>query len=286
MISPQVSYIAPADVATACEVLASRDGAVAMGGGTILVPELVRRERDVSAIVELRGLGLDAVTSSADAVHIGAMVDYAHAGRDALVGQVIPMIAAMSRGITGGAQLRNQATLGGSACRAMPSSDVPTTLLALGATMRAQGPRASRDVAAADFFIDAARTVLERDEILTAISVPRGEPGQRQGYVKFKLCESSWPLITAGAVVTAGVDGQRVAVIGVGGLAPTPVRIEFGFGPSRPSARDLDDLLAEQAPVLWSDELGDGAYRASIAGVIARRSLDSALAHSEEGTTR
>ncbi|WP_158885864.1 FAD binding domain-containing protein [Amycolatopsis anabasis] len=190
----------PAALAAASELLSEYAGeAAVLGGGTVLLPMMHRAEITARHVVDLRGLGLDTVTEHAGHVEIGAMATY----RDLLASPVLarraPLLPRMAAGVTGGDQVRNLGTIGGSACFANPSSDVPAVLVALGVTLRVHGTSGYRDVAAADFFRGAFTTDLADGEFLASLLVPH-RPG-RNGYHKLKLCEGSWPIVTAVATI-------------------------------------------------------------------------------------
>src|SRR5438034_798571 len=118
----------------------------------------------------------------------------------------------MAIGITGGGQIQNRGTVGGSACYAFPSSDVPAALVALGATLRLASAGGRREAAAADFFTGAFGADVRPGEVLAEIRIPAPPAGARQGYYKFKLCESSWPIATAACVL--GGDGASTLALG------------------------------------------------------------------------
>ena len=281
MIPPDVVYLKPGSVETASSYLRDRPGAVAVAGGTMVLPALGRREQFTPALVDLCALGLDTVTERDGALVIGALASYSTVASDDRIAATAPLLRTLAAGITGGAQIRNQGTLGGSACRAAPASDVPAALSALGATMRVHGPEGPRDIAIDDFWIGAGRTALAEGELLTEIVVSP-DPASAQGYVKFKLCESSWPIVTAAALVTASGS----ATVAVGGFGARPVRVEVEVDPSAtgtelPSAAELRDLVLGRTAEVWSDELAGSDYRQAIVGVIARRALRAALDKTE-----
>jgi CO/xanthine dehydrogenase FAD-binding subunit len=248
-------------VDSATKALAGGD-AVVIGGGTMVVPDLPRTRPE--AVVDLSRAGLAGITRGDGGWIVGAMTTYTALERSA-----VPLLATVARGITGGPQIRNRGTAGGSASYANPSSDVPAALVALNARLRLAKAGGMREIPAADFFLGAFRTAREPDEVLTAITVP--DTDAAFGYVKFKLVEGSWPIVTAAALV-----GETVRVV-LGGAAAVPVAIEL----ARSSWRE--DLQAEVARGLadaggpWDDVLAPGDYRARIAPVIAARSVADAL---------
>ena len=207
-------------------------------------------------------------------MEVGARITYTDILSSAVLRDRAPLLPIAAAGITGGAQIRNVGTIGGSASYAAPSSDVPGCLVALGARMRVRGPSGAREVSAQRFFVDAFRPDLGRGEILTAIVIP--EVAGRVGYYKLKLSESSWPIATAAAMV----DNERqVASATLGGVCRTPLRIDLGplidgEGRVRTGGPDLDDYVREHLGELYGDELAPESYRQNVAGVVARRALE------------
>src|SRR5205085_10283123 len=73
--------------------------------------------------------------------------------------------------------VRHRGTIGGSFSQADPSADVPTALLAIGATYVVSGRDGRRTVAAEDFATGFLETVLSPEEMLTEIRVPKSGAG-------------------------------------------------------------------------------------------------------------
>lgn len=275
MIRTRLTYHSPSRIEEACALLDEHgDDATILGGGTMLVPMIVRGERLASHVVDLRKLGLTQISTRGGEVEVGARTTYADMISSTMLRDRAPLLPMAAAGITGGAQIRNAGTIGGSASYANPSSDVPACLVALGARMKVQGPSGAREVDAEQYFVDAFRCDLGRSEILTAIVIP--EVVGSAGYYKLKLCESSWPIATAAAIV----DNERKRTsVTLGGVCRTPLRIDIcslldGDGRVHASEQDLDDLVREQLDEPWEDELAPASYRRDVAGVVARRALE------------
>ena len=275
MIRTRLTYHSLSEVEEACRLLDEHgEDAAVLGGGTHILPMMTRGERSVGHVVDLRRLGLTQIVAEDGEVEVGAMATYTDALSSPVLRDRAPLLPMAAAGITGGAQIRNVGTIGGSASYANPSSDVPGCLVALGARMRVRGPSGAREVSAQQFFVDAFRPDLGRGEILTAIVIP--EAVGRVGYYKLKLSESSWPIATAAAIV----DGERQAAsVTLGGVCRTPVRIDLGAvidgeGRVRTDGPDLDDYVREQLDEPYGDELAPGSYRQNVAGVVAKRALE------------
>ena len=268
MIKNRFQYLAPTSVEEAATLLAASPGDTeVIGGGTWVVVEMTAGDRDPKRVIDLKNAGLRYVREESGAVVIGARATYTDVVRSAAA-QKLPALVAMCAGITGGAQLRNRATIGGSVCYANPSADAHGLLVGLGATFNLRTAAGTRQVVAADFYRGPFETVLQAGELLESMSIPV-PAGMKQGYYKFKLAESSWPICTGTALV--GADGSATVTIGAANSRPVTVT---------GSASDLDGLArAAEAAITspFSDILADGEYRKQIAGAIAKRAVKAAV---------
>ena len=81
-------------------------------------------------------------------------------------------------------------------------------LLALDGTLVARGPDGEREIAAADFFTGFLETVLEPDELLVEVRVPKQTGGW--GYEKFRRRALDWAMVGArGAAPQRGASRSR-----------------------------------------------------------------------------
>ncbi len=128
----------------------------------------------------------------------------------------------------GGRQIQNAGTVGGNLCNASPAADGVTALLALDAEVVLQGRAGARVVPLADFILGNRRTVLRRDEILTAVRV-RELPGISASIFR-KLGARRYLVISiVMAAVQIGLDAKRrvrTARVAVGACADRSLRME------------------------------------------------------------
>ena len=282
MIATAFEYTAPTDLDALHDAVADGEATI-LGGGTWVVPEMSSGLRAPCRVVDLRRLGLDGLATDGGDLMVGAMTTYRRLLREAAThGPAGALLLAMASGITGGPQLRNVGTVGGSACYATPASEVPAVLVALDARLRVTGPRGARVLAAGEFFIDAFRCALEPDEVLVGIDVPALAPSTQVGYRKLKLSESSYPIATAACLVDRADDGTVRAVrlvVGAACAVPKPIPVD-DLVVGRAAPEDLEAIVerargeCEQA---HADVLADAAYRHEVSGVVAKRALVMAL---------
>lgn len=282
MKPPLFDYRAPTSVAEAVGLLAELGpDARPLAGGQSLVPLLNFRLARPGALVDLNRIpSLQELTVGPRSVEVGAMVRTARLVADN-VATASPLLAAAAR-LVGHPQIRTRGTVGGSIAHADPAAELPAAALLLGATVRLEGPRGRRDIAAADFFHGLLWTACEPDELVVAVSFPRLEPGTGWSFVEFSRRPGDFAL--AGVGVTLTVDGSRLASVSVVafGVGGTPVRAERAEAAlvGRPvNASSLaaasEAIVDEVAP---SDSLhGSSAYRRHLTGVLLERAVREAV---------
>lgn len=264
MITSNLLYHRPVTLQETSEILAEHHGSVAiLGGGTQLLPRLTRNEVSVEHIVDLGGLNLTGIyASDGGGVQIGATVTYADILESPLVQANAPLMRRMARGVTGGRQLTQQATIAGALCFNYPSSDAPGVLTALDTVVGVYGVSGLREVPVREFLLGAFTVDLQPGEFVTSLTVSRAD---HFGYCKIKHSSGSWPIATASAVKDSSSDHVRVTVAAV---QPLPVTLKVH--PSEDVAAQVSDAITDP----WSDVLAPAEYRVVVGGVAAVRALN------------
>jgi aerobic carbon-monoxide dehydrogenase medium subunit len=269
MITRHFTYLTPSSADEAASMLSEGgDDTEIIGGGTWVVPEMTNGTRRPSRVIDLARAGLRGVAEDEGEIVLGAQTTYRDLIDSDLVAERLPLLRTLALGITGGSQIWNRGTIGGSACYANPQSDVPASLVALAATMRLRSAAGVRNIAAGEFFRGAFAADVRDGELLEAIAIQR-DAGRRGGYYKFKLSESSWPIVTA-----AFVDDGRPRVA-LGGVEAAPLLVELDAGTD---AATVTAAVEARITAPHTDTLASGDYKRSIAGVIASRAVDAAQA--------
>jgi len=271
VIATRFRYEAPASVEAAVQLVAADpEGAVPLSGGTWVVPEL-NGGREARSVVDLRRAGLGAIEQRDGHVHVGATCTYADLLASPIVAARLPLLRAAAAVVTGGRQILNQGTVGGSAAAARPQSDMPATLVALAAEAVILGRAGARRIRAAEFFVGAMRTALGPGELLARFEVPVANGAH--GYYKLKRSESSWPIATAAALLEVDQqDRVSAATLVLGGVTATPLEVPLDDLNGARSA-DLLDAVGHRAQAAvtdpWEDELAPASYRAAVAAACA-----------------
>ena len=180
----------------------------------------------------------------------------------------------------GGVQIQNAGTLCGNLCNASPAADGTPNLLALDASVELASLRAIRRVPVADFVIGNRRTARQRDELVTAIIVPKPAGETRSTFLKLgarKYLVIS--IVMIGAVIELGSDRQIAAArIAVGACSVAARRLSALEAAllGRPLTSMLADIVRQEhlAPLAPIDDVrGTAAYRSDAALTLLKRTL-------------
>jgi len=108
--------------------------------------------------------------------------------------------------------VRNMATVGGGLAHADPNQDPPPTLIALGASIKATSSNGSRVIPLDGFFTDYYETVLNPDEIITELFIPKVAPNSGAAYIKFlPRTADDYATVSAAAVLTLDKTNKNIA---------------------------------------------------------------------------
>lgn len=246
------------------------DEAKLLAGGHSLLPLMKLRLATPSVLVDVGRLNdLSYISDAGDHLAIGALTRHRDVETSELLAAQSPLLA-HSAGNVGDNQVRHRGTIGGSVAHADPASDLPATLLALGATFVAKGPGGERTIAATDFFQGFLESALAADELLTEIRVPK-TPGAGWGYQKFNRRAQDWAIVGC-SVIRNGTTGVALVNMGSTPLRATAVEQAIAQGAS---AKDAAELAADgtEPP---RDLNASPDYRRHLAKVLVRRALEAA----------
>src|SRR5215831_16389977 len=180
-------YHAPRTVDEAVALLAevvAEDGRV-LAGGQSLVPIMAFRLARPGHLVDINGVdGLDQLATTGGKLRIGACVRHAAFYRPVLEGPLGKLLATVVCHI---AQhpIRTRGTFCGSVAHADPASEWCMVAATLDAEIRLRSKRATRSVAAGDFFAGIMTTAREDDELLTEVKLPILPADTRFGFCEF-----------------------------------------------------------------------------------------------------
>lgn len=270
-------YHRPKSLAEALRLKARSPDAAFVAGGTDLMLTIRRGAwASPSALVSLRSVPeVNGIAEEGEGLRIGAAVPVADVARHATVRAWFPALSGALSAL-GCRQIRNVATVGGNLCRASPCADSAPPLLVHEASVVLASERGTRTVPLDDFFRGPGQTVVEPDEMLTAVLVPKpvakaSAAFLRKSRVRMDLSTASLAVLL---VVESGVC--RKARVAAGSVAPIPLRLretERVLEGSR-----LDDATIARARKVASEEVlpitdvrSTAEYRRHLIGVFLER---------------
>lgn len=273
----------PATLVEACE-LARNLGEKAryLAGGTELLVDFRSRRDCAGHLISLQRISdLRLISQDGDALRIGALATLSEVAESPIVRRVFP---ALSEAVLtmAGVQIRNQGTIGGNFCRAVPCADTPPVCIAGGARLRLVDGNGDRILPAEEFFLGPRKTAIRPGEILSEILIPSQPAASGASYQRFSLRRGS-ALAVAAVAARVILDAERIAEARVvlGAVAPVPLPatrcagLLTGQAPSRDLfARAASEAAAEAKPV--TDLRGTESYRRELVAVLAARALTEA----------
>jgi aerobic carbon-monoxide dehydrogenase medium subunit len=257
-----------------------------IAGGTALIIMMKQRLVRPSCLISLRSVrGLNGIELKDGGLRIGGLATHRAVESSSLVRRRLPVLAETFHHVAT-IRVRNMATVGGGLAHADPNQDPPPTLIALGATAKATSPSGSRTIPLDEFFTGYYETVLNPDEIITELFVPKMAANTGAAYLKFlPRTADDYATVSAAAVLTLDKSKKTISDvrIALGSVGSTPIRATAaeavlrgqpvkaeGFAEAGEKAKEAVDPI--------SDFRGSAGYKKEMAGVFVRRALEKALA--------
>jgi len=283
MVPGAFEYFAPRSLPEAVKFLSEhRDDVKVLSGGQSLLPLMKMRLAKPAYVVDLgRVPGLDNITEDGNHSVLGALVTHAQIENSQLLKSKCPLLPQTATTIAD-VQVRNRGTIGGSVAHADPAGDWPAAVVALDAEIKIYGPNGERWVDCDEFFLGLLMSVLEPDEIVTAIKVPLTGT-DKTAYLKAAPRSSGFAVV--GVAVRLAIDSAgncsraAIGITGVTDKAYRPERVEQMLTGQR-----LDSVIIQQAaaeacrniePI--EDINGSAEYRKQLTEVYVARAIETAL---------
>jgi len=280
---PKFEYHDPTSLSEALELLAKYNGkARVFAGGTDLLTAMKKREIlpehliNLKGIAHLKGIHFD----KREGIKIGALVALGELERSKIVKESC-CILWDAVNVMGSAQIRTLGTIGGNLCSAVPSADTAPPLIALGASVKMVGINGERSVLVENFFKGPGESILQTNEILTHILIPR--PLENSGGIYLKLMRrNAVDLALVGVAAYLRLDSDRKvcreARIALGAVAPTPIRTRKAE--EILINKEIDETLAGEAGKFASQEASpisdiraSKTYRSTMVEVLTKKAV-------------
>lgn len=262
-----------------------------LAGGTDLLVALREGRLSAETVIDIKHIPETTELSySADkGLRLGSAVPCHRMYDDKEVATAYPGLMDAA-GLIGGIQIQGRASMGGNLCNASPAADSIPALIAYSAICTVAGPNGPREVPVEEFCVGPGRTVLEPGEFLVYMDMPAPKPGFGAAYLRF-IPRNEMDIAVVGAGVSVQLDESRTKIeslrLALAAVAPRPLFVsEAGEAvagkPADDEALDLVAEIARTAATPITDMRGTADYRKHLSGVMARRTMENAIARAKE----
>ena len=288
MIPPSFEYIAPKTIPDAVALLQKHgDEAKILAGGHSLIPAMRLRLAEPGYLIDISGIGgLDYIQEEAGQLRIGAMTCEAALEESEIVQRKFPLLLDTAKMIAD-PSVRNMATVGGNLAHGDPANDHPATMLALRASVIAEGPNGTREIKIDNFFPDFFTTALSEDEILTEIRIPTPPSASGGAYLKIERKVGDYAAAAVACQLNIDSSGSIENIgLGLTNVGSTPIRAS--------SAEELlngkkpdENMLAEAGRLAAADSepmedlRGSAEYKRALINELTQRAIKLSLQRAE-----
>ena len=288
MIPPSFEYLAPKTIPDAVALLQKHgDEAKILAGGHSLIPAMRLRLAEPGYLIDISGIGgLDYIQEESGQLRIGAMTCEAALEESEIVRSQYPLLLDTAKMIAD-PSVRNMATVGGNLAHGDPANDHPATMLALRASVIAEGPNGTREIKIDNFFPDFFTTALSEDEILTEIRIPTPPSASGGAYLKIERKVGDYAAAAVACQLNIDSSGSIENIgLGLTNVGSTPIRAS--------SAEELlngkkpdENMLAEAGRLAAADSepmedlRGSAEYKIALVNELTQRAIKLSIQRAE-----
>ena len=285
----EMRFEQPKTAEAASALLASTQGlAKVLSGGTDLLihmrngnikPELVL---DVKAIAEMNTIAVEN-----GGYRFGAAVSCMQLLENEAFAKTWPGVIDGAN-LVGSIQVRGRATVAGNLCNASPAADTVPAMIAAGAIASVVGPAGRREVPVEQIPAGPGKTTLAKGELIVSFFLPQRPAHSGDAYLRFTP-RSEMDIAVVGVGLNLTIDDKGVctaARVSLGAVAerallvPEAAAALIGTKVDEAALAKLAAAASAAARPI-DDKRGTKEFRIKIAGVLARRAAEKALARAK-----
>ena len=235
----------------------------------------------INGIAELNGIHLDEHKN----IHIKPNTTFRQIADSEIIKQYIPYFIDAVETI-GSPQIRNVATIGGNISNGFTTADAPPTLFVLDAKVEVTGPKGTRSMPIADYYVASEVMDLKQGELLTDIIIPfEGYNGYKCTYIKYAARKSLDIVLLGCAVASKLYDNKSIlddVKIAFGAAGPVPLRAlntesNLNGKTVSNSLFDVIDEFVESDVKLRTDMRATKEFRLQLCKFLSKRALKKTL---------
>ena len=288
MIPPSFEYLTPSNISDAVALLQKHgDEAKILAGGHSLIPAMRLRLAEPGYLIDISGIGgLDYIQEESGQLRIGAMTCEAALEESEIVQRKFPLLLDTTKMIAD-PSVRNMATVGGNLAHGDPANDHPATMLALRASVIAEGPNGTREIKIDNFFPDFFTTALSEDEILTEIRIPTPPSASGGAYLKIERKVGDYAAAAVACQLNIDSSGSIENIgLGLTNVGSTPIRALSAEELLKGKKPD-ENMLAEAGRLAAADSepmedlRGSAEYKIALVNELTQRAIKLSIQRAE-----
>jgi len=259
-----------------------------LAGGQSLIPAMRFRLATPATLIDISHLSAHKYIKEKDGyLAIGALTHEMALEESSLVTQSYRLLADTAK-VIADPLVRNRATVGGNLAHADPANDHPATMLAYGAELVARGPKGERTIPIDGFFTGLFESVLEKNEILIEIRIPKPKKGSGGAYLKLERKVGDYATSAVAVNLVLSGDTIQEARIGLTNVSSVPMRAKNAE--QALSGKKLSDETLEAAGRAAAAECDPSAdlrgsveYKRDVTRVLTQRAVRRAVERAKGG---
>lgn len=251
-----------------------------VAGGTDMMVWITQRRVVPERVIDIWSIdGIRGIEETEGSITLGSLTTYAEVRRSWEVADWCPPLVDASRWC-GAAQIQSRGTLGGNIAGGSPAGDTLPVFSAFDAELTLVSTAGARVVKFADFYTGYRQNLLQDDELILRISIPKPAAGSVMAFHKVGTRRAqSISKVMLGFRGHLAEDGT-VADVGIsfGSVAPTVLRLTDTEAAVRGKVLDADTIEAavkiagtEVVPI--DDVRSSATYRRRVSENLVRRYL-------------
>ncbi len=286
----EMRFEQPKTAEAASALLAGTQGlAKVLSGGTDLMIHMRNGNIKPELVLDVKGIAeMNAITVEKDGGYrFGGAVSCMQLLENKAFAETWPGIIDGAN-LVGSIQVRGRATLGGNLCNASPGADTVPAMIAAGAIASIVGPNGRRDVPVEQIPAGPGKTSLAKGELIVSFFLPKRAPHSGDAYLRFTP-RTEMDIAVVGVGLSLTLDDKGVcthARVSLGAVADRALLVPEAAAALIGTTVDAVALAklaaaASAAARPIDDKRGTKVFRIKVAGVLARRAAEKALARAK-----
>lgn len=276
-------FFEPSTIDEATRLLSTHQPTVkVIAAGVDLIPRMRSRKIQPQYLVSMMNIpGLTNIENDEESLRFGSMTTLMSLERLLKDDKTYPALYEAIHQLSS-TQVKNTATLVGNLCVATPASDMSSALCALGAKLKISGISTERTVPIEDFYLGVGQTVLQPDEIITEVIVPRPSANSGNAFLNLLRVKCDVAKVNVGVSLVLANDRCKEVRIALGAVAPIIVRAKQAEEKLL-KANSFDQKAMEEAAQTAAMEVtpitdlrSTAEYRKEMVKVLVKHALEKA----------